>query len=137
LELLEAFKPSPIDAGSNVTDDGLNQYVYEWETASAQLRATSPRRSPDTDGNRVIKGTLSGQSLPLTSAACDIATNLANHDFTFTNRYIDGGDGSSLAETDADGNLLHSDAFVNGQAGGPCKPSFCLGLRGEVTFTQS
>jgi RHS repeat-associated protein len=84
----------PYDASGNITNDGLNSYLYDGEGRICAVRQQIPGVGSamtqylyDADGNRVAKGTISTWS-------CDTTAN----GFTAQSAYVLGPDGGQLTE---------------------------------------
>ena len=80
--------PLTYDAAGNVTSDGSNAYVYDAEgricAVENLLATTVTAYYYDASGTRVAKGTPASATLPLSSQACNPATN----GFALTNEYL-------------------------------------------------
>jgi len=90
--------PLTYDAAGNVTSDGTNAYVYDAEgriCAVENLLATSVTAYYyDASGTRVAKGTPTAATLPVSSQACNPATN----GFTLTAEYLLDQGGNQVTE---------------------------------------
>lgn len=96
------------DGAGNVTDDGMNQLLYDAEgrICASSSRAGGPWTGYlyDAEGNRVGKGTLS-------SFTCDMSPS----NFTLTSEYVPGPSGEQMTEIDGQGNWVHTNVYVAGQ----------------------
>ena len=107
------------DAAGNVTNDGVNSYLYD-----AEGRICAVANSPvpgmttmteyiyDAEGNRVAKGSI-------TSWSCDTTVN----GFTVTNSYVLGPSNEQLTETDGNGNWVHTNVYAAGMLIATYNPS--------------
>jgi hypothetical protein len=98
--------------GGNVTNDGVNQYLYDAEGRICAV-ASGPsllggagmtQYLYDADGNRVAKGTINLWS-------CNTATN----GFTETSGYVIGSNGEQVTEVNGSGAWVHTNVYAAGQ----------------------
>ncbi len=100
---------SPIyNTGGDVTDDGVNQYLYDAEgrVCALYVNATGAWTGYlyDAAGNRVAKGTIASWS-------CDITSN----GFQQTAGYVVGPAGEQLTEVDTNNNWVHTNVYAGGK----------------------
>jgi RHS repeat-associated protein len=96
------------DNSGNVTNDGINTYVYDAEgRLCAMLNGTTKLKTGyayDGLGNRIAKGAISSSSL-----TCDSSV------FTPTTNFVVGLNGEQLDELDGQGKAQHYNVYANGQ----------------------
>ncbi len=95
------------DEAGDVTNDGLNEYLYDAEgrvCAVGRAGIFMTQYVYDAEGQRVAKGSI-------TSWSCDTTSN----GFMQTNSYVLGPSGEQVTEMDGNGNWLHTNVYAAGQ----------------------
>jgi RHS repeat-associated protein len=97
------------DSAGNVTDDGVNKYLYDGDNRLCAVYhyviGTMTQYLYDADGTRVGKGSI-------TTFSCDLRSN---NGFVLTNEYYPGPSGEQMTEFDVQGNWLHTNAYAGSQ----------------------